>query len=215
MTLEDVFFFLATLAGWALDIYQWIIIVAILLTWVNPDPNNPIVRFLNRMTLPVWNALAAVLPSPLKLFAAYFALLLVWFLKVFVPGCLTALGEFAAGRMSALELPVQFGAYFLLGLGIVLQNFFTFLILLLVIWFFLTLVGPSVNNPIVRTLYILLDPFLAPVQRRLPRMRYDLSPLIVAGMFLLFNVVVVSTLIDYAIRLTARGLPLRAGAPIF
>jgi YggT family protein len=37
----------------ALTIYMWIIIISSLLTWVNPDPYNQIVRFLYSVTDPV------------------------------------------------------------------------------------------------------------------------------------------------------------------
>jgi len=36
-----------------LTIYMWIIIITALLSWVNPDPYNPIVRFLYSVTEPV------------------------------------------------------------------------------------------------------------------------------------------------------------------
>jgi len=36
-----------------LDIYKWVIIIAALISWVNPDPYNPIVRFLYSVTEPV------------------------------------------------------------------------------------------------------------------------------------------------------------------
>jgi YggT family protein len=36
-----------------LDIYMYIIIARVLLSWVNPDPFNPIVRFLYNVTEPV------------------------------------------------------------------------------------------------------------------------------------------------------------------
>ncbi|KAA3598331.1 MAG: YggT family protein [Calditrichaeota bacterium] len=36
-----------------IEIYIWIIIIRSLLTWVNPDPNNPIVTFLASITDPV------------------------------------------------------------------------------------------------------------------------------------------------------------------
>ena len=39
--------------SWLLDIYMWIIIVAALISWVNPNPYNPIVQFLRRITEPV------------------------------------------------------------------------------------------------------------------------------------------------------------------
>lgn len=36
-----------------LTLYMWIIIISALLSWVNPDPYNPIVRFLYSVTDPV------------------------------------------------------------------------------------------------------------------------------------------------------------------
>lgn len=37
----------------ALTIYTWIIVIRAVLSWVNPDPYNPIVRMLYRVTEPV------------------------------------------------------------------------------------------------------------------------------------------------------------------
>jgi YggT family protein len=36
-----------------LSVYMWIVIIAALITWVNPDPYNPVVRFLYSATEPV------------------------------------------------------------------------------------------------------------------------------------------------------------------
>lgn len=36
-----------------LSAYMWIIIISALISWVNPDPYNPIVRFLYAVTEPV------------------------------------------------------------------------------------------------------------------------------------------------------------------
>src|SRR5213080_4655255 len=36
-----------------LSIYFWIVLISALLSWVNPDPRNPIVRFLYSVTEPV------------------------------------------------------------------------------------------------------------------------------------------------------------------
>lgn len=44
---------LATVVNYVLWLYMWIIIVRALISWVNPDPWNPIVRFLERATEPV------------------------------------------------------------------------------------------------------------------------------------------------------------------
>ncbi|WP_447973466.1 YggT family protein [Nitrospira sp. Kam-Ns4a] len=44
---------LAVVADTVLWLYMWVIIVRALISWVNPDPWNPIVRFLERATEPV------------------------------------------------------------------------------------------------------------------------------------------------------------------
>jgi YggT family protein len=59
--------FLAALAGVldiVLTIYMYIVIIAALITWVNPDPYNPIVRFLYSVTEPVFSAIRSRLPMP-------------------------------------------------------------------------------------------------------------------------------------------------------
>ncbi|GAB4259020.1 MULTISPECIES: YggT family protein [Deferrisoma] len=44
---------LARVLDLVLNLYFWIVLVRALLSWVNPDPYNPIVRFLHRATDPV------------------------------------------------------------------------------------------------------------------------------------------------------------------
>ncbi len=53
---------LATILDIALNLYMWAFIIAALLSWVNPDPYNPIVRFLNNITDPVIYRVRRVLP---------------------------------------------------------------------------------------------------------------------------------------------------------
>ncbi|MBM4139698.1 MAG: YggT family protein [Nitrospira sp.] len=43
----------ATVLDYVLTFYAWIIIARALISWVNPDPWNPIVQFLDRVTEPV------------------------------------------------------------------------------------------------------------------------------------------------------------------
>ncbi|HYC21477.1 MAG TPA: YggT family protein [Candidatus Bathyarchaeia archaeon] len=45
-----------------LNLYKWIIIIAAVLSWVRPDPYNPIVRFLYAATEPVLYRVRKVLP---------------------------------------------------------------------------------------------------------------------------------------------------------
>lgn len=37
-----------------LSAYMWVVIISALISWVNPDPYNPIVRFLRSVTEPVF-----------------------------------------------------------------------------------------------------------------------------------------------------------------
>lgn len=45
-----------------LTIYIWIIVIRALISWVNPDPYNPIVQFLYRATEPVLRPIRRWLP---------------------------------------------------------------------------------------------------------------------------------------------------------
>lgn len=47
----------------ALTAYYWIIIVRALVSWVNPDPRNPLVQFLQRATEPVLAPIRRWLPT--------------------------------------------------------------------------------------------------------------------------------------------------------
>jgi YggT family protein len=44
---------LATVLNYALIFYMWIVIARAVLSWVSPDPYNPIVRFIHNITEPV------------------------------------------------------------------------------------------------------------------------------------------------------------------
>jgi YggT family protein len=45
-----------------LNIYFWIVFIAVLLTWIEPNPYNPIVRFLYSVTEPVFDFVREHLP---------------------------------------------------------------------------------------------------------------------------------------------------------
>lgn len=48
--------------GWLLDLYSYVIIAAAIITWVSPDPRNPIVQFLYKATEPVLRPVRNLLP---------------------------------------------------------------------------------------------------------------------------------------------------------
>jgi YggT family protein len=47
---------------YALQALQWIVIIAALISWVNPDPRNPIVRFLYTVTEPLFKPFRKLIP---------------------------------------------------------------------------------------------------------------------------------------------------------
>jgi YggT family protein len=46
-----------------ISVYIWVIIIASLLTWVRPDPSNPIVQILYRVTEPAYSLVRRYIPS--------------------------------------------------------------------------------------------------------------------------------------------------------
>jgi YggT family protein len=45
-----------------INIYMWIIIIRVLISWINPDPYNPIVQFLRGITDPALEAMRRIMP---------------------------------------------------------------------------------------------------------------------------------------------------------
>lgn len=74
----------------ALTAYYWIIIVRAVITWVNPDPWNPIVQFLQRVTEPVLAPIRRILPTwRLGIdFSPLVAILALIFIQQFLVGSL-------------------------------------------------------------------------------------------------------------------------------
>jgi len=73
------------IADFALELYKWAFIIAALLSWVNPDPYNPIVRFLRTITEPVLVRIRRMLGIYGGIdFSPIIAILAIWFLQGFV-----------------------------------------------------------------------------------------------------------------------------------
>jgi YggT family protein len=70
-----------------LTLYFWIIIVSALLSWVNPDPYNPVVRIIYNLTQPVFSRVRRWLPftyiSGID-FSPIVVLLAIQFIKMFL-----------------------------------------------------------------------------------------------------------------------------------
>ena len=44
-------------------LYKWVIIISALISWVQPDPSNPIVQMLHRLTQPAYNFVRKFVPT--------------------------------------------------------------------------------------------------------------------------------------------------------
>ena len=49
--------------SFVINLYMWVVIIAALITWVQPNPYNPIVRFLYAVTEPVYAFIRRYIPT--------------------------------------------------------------------------------------------------------------------------------------------------------
>ncbi|WP_298271040.1 YggT family protein [Geobacter sp.] len=83
----------AKIADILLTIYMYIIIARAILSWVNPDPYNPIVSFLYRSTEPVLSRIRRILPDLGGLdLSPIIVLVAIYFLQSFVVRTIYDLG---------------------------------------------------------------------------------------------------------------------------
>ena len=162
------------------------------MTWVSPDPHNQIVQLIGRITRPLWVWCEQRMPVMMAHFSAYASILVVIFAQIILPAEIRSLNLFFQGQIDAAGLLLQSGGHLLQGTSIVIQSLLFFCIFVLIAWFVLTLVNPSLSNPLVRIIHVLSDPLITPLQRYLPRTRTDWSPLVAAMLFYLTSSNIIS-----------------------
>ena len=74
----------ATVLGLALTIMYWLILIRALISWVSPDPYNPIVQFLHKTTDPLLEPLRYLLMPLTMQIRIDLSPLLAFFLIVFL-----------------------------------------------------------------------------------------------------------------------------------
>ncbi|MBF0447644.1 MAG: YggT family protein [Magnetococcales bacterium] len=172
---------IATLVEFILSLYVWLIVFRVLLSWVNPDPYNPMVQLLMRLTDPVLVPMRRVIPPlgglDLSPIVALFAVQMVQRFLV------TILRGGGSGGMSGLFVELL-GAVHLLG---------TFYLILLFArgglhvqsWLAFrkgSRANINLSNPIVHFIFRSTEPALLPIRSWVPTVsRLDVSPF-VAGM---------------------------------
>ena len=70
-----------------LNILWWLILIRALISWVNPDPYNPVVQFLYKTTEPILHPLRKILPFHFHIgidISPLFAILIIIFLRNFL-----------------------------------------------------------------------------------------------------------------------------------
>jgi len=83
--LGNLFHAIAYILNTVLTIYMWIIIIAALISWVNPDPYNPIVRFLYSVTDPVLSPIRRRIGIMIGIdISPLIAILIIMFIKYFI-----------------------------------------------------------------------------------------------------------------------------------
>ena len=96
----DLIIAVAKVVDTLLELYKWIIIVAALITWVNPDPYNPIIKFLRSVTEPVFRPIRKLIGyrlGPIDI-SPLIVILVIIFLQLFVVKSLIKIGfQFGGG----------------------------------------------------------------------------------------------------------------------
>jgi YggT family protein len=90
----NLIFAVATVLDYVLSAYKWIIIIAAVISWVNPDPYNPIVRFLSAVTEPALRPIRRLIGhrlGPIDI-SPLIVILIIIFVQIFLIGSLKEFG---------------------------------------------------------------------------------------------------------------------------
>ena len=65
--LSNLLYAIARILDMGLMMLYWLILIRAIISWVNPDPHNPLVQFLYKVTEPVLDPVRTFLPSGLRI----------------------------------------------------------------------------------------------------------------------------------------------------
>lgn len=173
--------------SWGLSLYMLIVLAAAIVSWVQPDPRNPIVQFLYRVTEPVLQGIRRLMPT------VFGGLDLAPMILIFA---IVLVQEVVLGGLAVLisgAPPVLILARLVMFLKSLLSLYMWIVIAAAVVsW-----ISANMYNPIVRALYSLTEPVLGRVRRMLPMNLggIDLSPLVVIALILLIQHVLLDGLV--------------------
>ena len=95
LVLRNLLVAVATVMDYVLVFFMFIIIARAVLSWVSPDPYNPIVRFIHNVTEPVLYQIRKRLPMMYGGidFSPIVVILIIIFLRIFVVNSLEGIAE--------------------------------------------------------------------------------------------------------------------------
>jgi YggT family protein len=149
---------LAPVVWWVINVYVWVVVIRVLLSWFSPDERAPFMAFLRKAVDPAVRFTRGV--WPLRLggldFSPVLLILALHFLANFLRAGLTHLGKgFGASDLGPIFI------FCFLGLVTSLAWFIWFVMVVRVI---MSLVRPSAYNPVVMMVYAVTEPLLAPLR---------------------------------------------------
>jgi YggT family protein len=211
--LRDLLFTFARLLDIALNIYFWIVVIAVILSWIPLDPYHPtarsIVRFFRRATEPVFTFCRRALhlyrySSPLDL-TPIVVILAIFFLRIFLVQTIRDLAiagdpvQFARFLLANFLLAILYTVYAIL-------NMYLWIVVIAAIlsWIPLDPYHP-LAQAIVRFLRAMTDPVFTFFRRTLRLYRYissfDFTPIIVIVLIYLFQQFLLRYLIQSVLNL--------------
>lgn len=181
---------LLTFLHYGLVIYLWMIIVRVLLSWINPDPYNPVVRFLCRVTDPFLYRIRRTVPLPRSGldFSPIIALVLITFADIFI---------LKTAKDLSMGVNVSLLANLLFALVMSLHDILRIYLIIVVVAAIISWVNPDPYNPIVRGIYGITEPVLMRIRRLIPMPvpGIDFSPMILIVFIYVLDVFLVRTLL--------------------
>jgi len=175
---------LASVLGLLLTIYMWMIIIRAVISWVNPNPYNQVVRFLDRLTEPALRHVRRILPFSYGGldFSPIILILIIIFANDFVVTSLRALGH---GQSAAVVLPLFLVSFIRMMQGILFAYMIVVIARAVISW-----ISPDPYNMIVRFIYGLTEPVLYRLRSTLPLVfgGLDLSPIALLAVIYFLNI---------------------------
>ena len=143
-------------------IYVWILIIRVLLTWINPNPYSPAMRFLSRLTDPLLNRAYRWFPLTIGglNFSPILAIVFVHLVGQVLGLWLVCLGQ---GQPFLMLAPLT-----ALGLISLFSAVAWFLVIVMTVRFIMSLVQPSPYSILVQVVFGMTEPLLAPLRRLFP-----------------------------------------------